>query len=350
MARLALVHWLEFWGLRVHPFTAAGVLAGALRNASPASRPDAVILGLKPRELVDADVLAALSACKGGSPPLLALVASAALPVHEAVRQAGAAACLPKSVGRQRLHEELLRLLTENAAGAEPPLQGRRAVIADNNRPNRAYIATLCRHLGLSIREADDGAEALALWRQHKPEIVLLDARMPVMDGPSCARAIRAEEQAAGVNGQASRILAVSAYLEIEERREFLDAGADEILLKPFDETQLLRALAPLAGAPPARQAARLAADPELLELLREELPQQFADLEKTMGTGDLPAARDAAHTLRGTAAFYHLARLRQTTAALEDGLKGMEKLAPGGLPRDLENVRRAVQETLDAL
>jgi two-component system sensor histidine kinase BarA len=344
-SRLALVHWLEFWGLRVRSFGSAEDLASALRAAT--GKPDLVILGLKPADREQPAVRAVLAACLEHQPPLLALVASAALPVHEELRDAGAAACHAKSLGRDRLHDEILRLLTAAPASDAQPLAGRRALVADNNLTNRRYLGALCRRLGLDVIEAGDGRSALQQWLRERPPIVLLDAHMPELDGPGCAREIRAAEHGSATR---CRILAVSAHLEPEERAQFLQAGADAVLIKPFDERALLRKLDPaLNGPPPA--AARLTADPELLALLREELPQQLRDLESAIDAHDLAAARDAAHTLRGTAAFYHLPTLRQTASALEEWLLRSDGLQAGvEKRRELQSVRRAVDDTLAAM
>ncbi len=348
-ARLALVHWLEFWGLRVRSFSTAAELADALRNAGSAQRPDLVLIGMKPRASVDPAIRDLLALCRSQEPPLLALVASAALPVHETLRAAGAAACHPKCLSRQRLHDEVLRLLLpRDAALSERPLARQQAVVADNNAFNRRWLATLAGNLGLEVTPTANGREALEAWQRVRPQVVLLDARMPEISGAECARAIRNAEAVAG--GPRCRIVAVSAHLEPDERQAFLDAGADGLLIKPFNETELLRAL---SGAPPttAAPAVRLVADPELLALLSEELPKQYSDLEQALTAENLEQARDAAHTLRGTAAFYHLASLRQTTAALEAWLRRTTQLQQGpAIRRELDGVRRAVEDTLRAI
>jgi two-component system, NarL family, sensor histidine kinase BarA len=343
-SRLALVHWLEFWGMHVRSFARADELAAALRGTA---KPDLVILGLRPSDPGEAAFSAILAACAEHQPPLLALVASAALPIHEALRDAGAAACHAKSIGRDRLHDEILRLITAEPGLDQPPLAGRRALVADNNAVNRRYLGALCRRLGLDVVEAGDGSAALEAWLRDRPPVVLLDAHMPGLDGPACAREIRAAERGTGTR---CRIVAVSAHLEPEERNAFVQAGADAVLIKPFDERALLRKLDPAQlGPPPA--SVRLTADPELLSLLREELPKQLQDLEQAFGSRDLSAARDAAHTLRGTAAFYHLPTLRQTASALEEWLLRANGLQTGAQNRrELESVRRAVGDTLAAI
>ncbi|WP_028080757.1 ATP-binding protein [Solimonas soli] len=343
-ARLAWLHWFEFWGLSVDGFESAEALAEALFNTAVERRPALVVLGLMAQD-IERPVIRDLLSRSRGTTTTVVLVNSVSPPLLERIRQAGAALVHPKSVTRKQLYEDLAQRLRAERPTALP-LAGRRALIADNNLANRRYIAALCAHLGLQTSEAADGREALDRWHAARPDIVLLDAHMPRLDGPDCARSIRDTE----ADGKRCCILAVSAHLEPEERQAFLDAGADAVLIKPFDEAQLLAALAPLLQKP-SHPAAKLAQDPELLALLREELPLQFAELERAFGTGKLDQARDAAHTLRGTAAFYHLAQLRQTTAAVEEWLRSAESLKKGpAARRELERVRKAVDETLAAM
>lgn len=343
-ARLAWMHWLEFWGLSVDGFESADALAEALFNTAPERRPALVMLGLSPKDL-DMPVIGKLLQGDRGTTALVVLINSVSPPVLERIRRSGATLCHPKSVTRRRLYQDLARLLHEGS-GSAPPLTGRRALIADNNKANRRYLAMLCAHLGLETSEATDGREAYEQWRENKADFVLLDAHMPVLDGAGCARRIRAAEK----DGVRCRILAVSAHLEPAEREDFIEAGADAVLIKPFDDAQLLAALTP-ASQRGAHAAARLAQDPELLALLQEELPLQLEDLERCFNAGKLDAAREAAHTLRGTAAFYHLAQLRQTASAVEEWLRGTDILQDGPTARRaLDGVRAAVTETLAAM
>lgn len=343
-ARLAWMHWLEFWGLRVDGFESADALSEALFNTAPERRPALVMLGLMPKDL-DTPVIADLLQRDRGDTALVVLINSVSPPVLERIRRSGATLCHPKSVTRRRLYQDLARLLHEGSSNT-PPLAGHRALIADNNKANRRYLAMLCTHLGLETTEVEDGRAAYQHWRDNKPDIVLLDAHMPVLDGAGCARRIRADEG----GGVHCRILAVSAHLEPDEREDFINAGADAVLIKPFDDAQLLAALAPTSQRV-AHAAAKLAQDPELLALLQEELPLQFDELERCFNAGQLDAARDAAHTLRGTAAFYHLAQLRQTTSAVEEWLHGGDTLLEGPTARRaLDGVRTAVDDALAAM
>lgn len=334
-ARLALTHWLSFWGVEVISFDSPQGLAERLEIAQ--GLPTLVIVGFHTDEIESLHPV--LKRCGDRKPPLLALVASASLDIQLRLRALGAAACVPKSIDHQALLQVLVDLSTQTAS--QRPLARRRALIADNNLSNLRYLALLAVELGLEVLEARDGEQALALYREHRVEFVLLDARMPRLDGPGCARAIRESAE----EGTQPRIVAISAHLEPDERRAFLDAGADQILLKPFDERQLLNALLPA----PARQATPssrlLGKDPEMLSLLREELPLQRAELDSAFAADALDVARDAAHQLRGTAAFYHLGHLREATNALEERLRLVA--ATDDARPECEAVHRAIATAL---
>lgn len=342
-ARLALIHWLEFWGMHVHSFENIRDLNMALATRSP----DVVIVGMKEKDHDDADYRSVFLRCTWRKPPLLALIASASIDMHARVREAGAAICLPKSVSQLGLYRELMSLTSLKPA-QQQPLARRRVLIADNNAVNRRYIATLCSELALEVQEAADGREALRYWRNVPPEYVLLDARMPEIDGLGCLRAIRAETVPGTLR---SRVIIISAHLEPYERKAMLAAGADGVLLKPFDGRELLRTLAPQLVAPPPPVSAMLTADPEMLILLRQELPIQIRELEDALFKNDLPASRDAAHQLRGTAAFYHLATLKQSTSAFDLYLLQIHQLQSDPVwPGMLAEIRTALEQVLNQL
>src|SRR3546814_7881211 len=116
-----------------------------------------VVLGRMPKHL-DTAVITDLLRRDRGTTALLVLSNSVSPPLLDRIRRGGATLCHPKSVTRRRLYQDLARLLHDGASGA-PPLAGRRALIADNNKANRRYLAMLCAHLGLETIEVEDRSE-----------------------------------------------------------------------------------------------------------------------------------------------------------------------------------------------
>jgi len=117
-----------------------------------------------------------------------------------------------------------------------------RVLVVDDQAENRELAAQLLTPLGFSIRLANDGAEAVAQCQSWSPQVVLLDLRMPVMDGHEAARQIRA------AHGAAIKIIALSAGAFAENEQDALAAGADAFLTKPFQVGDLLDQIKRLTG------------------------------------------------------------------------------------------------------
>jgi CheY-like chemotaxis protein/anti-sigma regulatory factor (Ser/Thr protein kinase) len=127
-------------------------------------------------------------------------------------------------------------------AGDEVGGGARLAILAaEDNEVNRLVLTTLLRQDGLSLTVVNNGAEAVEAWRGGDWDLVLLDIQMPVMDGVTAARAIRAEEAAAG-RGR-TPIIAVTANALAEQRAEYEQAGMDLVVTKPLEIGALFGAI-----------------------------------------------------------------------------------------------------------
>jgi CheY-like chemotaxis protein len=116
--------------------------------------------------------------------------------------------------------------------GQGPPV---RILVVDDDEDNRSWLRQLLLQVGFDVREATNGAEAVAVFDQGWPQLVLLDMNMPVMDGYAAARAIRARR-----GGRRVVIVAVTASAFDEAREAIFEAGADGWLRKPCREADLL--------------------------------------------------------------------------------------------------------------
>lgn len=120
----------------------------------------------------------------------------------------------------------------------------RRVLAVDDNAANRTVMVEMLTPLGFELAEAADGETAVALAAEFKPDLVLMDLRLPgKLDGLAATRALRARE-----GGAALRILAVSASAYDIDRRECFAAGCDDFLAKPFREEELWTTLERLLG------------------------------------------------------------------------------------------------------
>jgi PAS domain S-box-containing protein len=110
-----------------------------------------------------------------------------------------------------------------------------RVLVVDDEPDNRGWLHGLLTAVGFDVREADNGEAAVREWHTWHPELVLMDVRMPVMDGLEATRRIRMSAPGTG-----PVILAITASVMDEDRRGVMQAGADELIVKPCREADLL--------------------------------------------------------------------------------------------------------------
>ncbi|MBS1197785.1 MAG: response regulator [Proteobacteria bacterium] len=114
-----------------------------------------------------------------------------------------------------------------------------RILAAEDDESSQALIRKLLEQTGIEVRVAGNGEEAVHIFRQWKPDLVLMDIRMPVMDGIEATRIIRGLPE-----GAQAPILALTASALREEQPEILAAGCNDVLFKPVNVQQLLMAIA----------------------------------------------------------------------------------------------------------
>jgi CheY-like chemotaxis protein len=131
--------------------------------------------------------------------------------------------------------------------GSTPPL---RVLVAEDMRMNRELLRAMLGRHGHEVTFAQDGAEAVELAGRERFDLVLMDVRMPVMDGTEATRRIRRLPSPAG----AVPILGLTANAMEAERRRCVEAGMDVILTKPVAWPELFALLAEVAtGRSPSR-------------------------------------------------------------------------------------------------
>ncbi len=109
-----------------------------------------------------------------------------------------------------------------------------RLLVVDDATIMRKRIAGIAREAGWEIvAEAANGLEGLAMYRQHKPDLVTLDIVMPELDGVETLRQLRSEAPHA-------RVVMVSAVDQRAKLRECITLGALDFVVKPFDKARLM--------------------------------------------------------------------------------------------------------------
>lgn len=108
-------------------------------------------------------------------------------------------------------------------------------LIAEDERDIRELITFTLRYNGYDVVSARDGEEALELALKEYPDLVLLDIRMPRMNGYEVCRVIKESEATNHIP-----VVFISAKGQESEVQEGLDAGATDYILKPFSPDQLV--------------------------------------------------------------------------------------------------------------
>lgn len=166
-------------------------------------------------------------------------------------RSAGFHGYLIKPLRRASLAERVLAAsgVTQTMQPGPPPpppdddrvaltrFSGIRVLLVEDNPVGALLAATLLKREGCAVETAASGHEALDALKRARYDLVFMDMRMPGMDGPSAARAIRAR-------GDETPIVALTANAFAEDRKACLEAGMDDHLVKPLELDALRASLA----------------------------------------------------------------------------------------------------------
>jgi CheY-like chemotaxis protein len=124
-------------------------------------------------------------------------------------------------------------------------------LIAEDNPVNQKVLAAMLKRLGYSYDVVENGSLACDAVRTKEYSLVLMDVRMPEMDGLEATRRIRAWEAQDAAHVP---IVAVTANSTIADRRAGCDAGMDDYLAKPIDQRLLRELLEDWLGGDPLPQ------------------------------------------------------------------------------------------------
>lgn len=134
---------------------------------------------------------------------------------------------------------------SRRAIALKPNQPNYRILIVEDIKENRQLLVKLLSPLGFEVKEAENGQEAVDLWKSWKPHLIWMDMQMPVMNGYEATRQIKQllTEQSELISSPAppnTVIIALTATAFEEEKTLILEAGCDDFLPKPFRSEVLL--------------------------------------------------------------------------------------------------------------
>ena len=110
-------------------------------------------------------------------------------------------------------------------------------VLMEDDAATRMLVASVLKKDGYDVLSADNGADGLALVRQHKPDLVISDIQMPVMDGFAMLQILRAEPAVSAIP-----VILLTSLQERAHMRIGMTSGADDYITKPFRPGELREA------------------------------------------------------------------------------------------------------------
>lgn len=240
------------------------------------------------------------------------------------------------------------------SADGEDPRRAQRSLdvlVAEDAPVNRTVLERFLSDLGHEVTEAENGREAVEAAREHAFELVLMDIRMPEMDGLEATRRILDEH-----GEQAPKIVAVTANADAGSRRACLEAGMDGYLAKPWTREELQALIADALDEDEDPEPSRLVdvdavrrarAEPEAWKRLADPFEREGRHLldgiDAALDDGEPQTALRKVHALQGQGAVVG-------AQLLEDTCEAIRRRLEDGRRADSRALRAAFQRTCQAL
>jgi len=235
-----------------------------------------------------------------------------------------------------------------------------RLLLAEDNALTRTYMSHVLSKVGFQVQVAPDGHAAINALAGDSFDAILLDGRMPVVDGLAVVQWLRQEEKRK--NRPRTPAIGLTAQVMAGSEEIFLESGFDAVLTKPVDMNRLLCLIRDLATSkkPPRQTAAPTPGGGSIRKVLAREFlkeaPGRLEGLESALSQGRLDNLADQAHSLANSAIAVGESELVEHArslehAAREDGAEAcseaMERLRPC-LRRSQDRLTRILEEKGD--
>ncbi|MCB1875035.1 MAG: response regulator [Chromatiales bacterium] len=339
-------------------------------------QPQAILMGVDNQDIACHEFLTDLQAlfARTGVPILLLPSSADPLALSSLANLAGVAH-LPKPILSAPLGHALRHILgledynVPQAPEPLPDLHGRRILVVDDEENNRLFLATLLTQTGAEVDQTASGEGAIRACKERRYDLVFMDIHMPGVSGLEASRAIRAD----GQDQKRLPIIALSANSQSDMVDNALAAGMNDYLTKPLPLPGLWKLVKQLLlrqppqvqadtgtgitqngskGLPVYRRDEALAQTgndeklaSNLLQGLKDEIPEFIRVIDEALAKGHLRKGRDAVHKLRGALAYCAVPASQAAALALETALG---KDHPKNLTELNEQLRQELQRVLE--
>ena len=119
----------------------------------------------------------------------------------------------------------------------------KRILVIEDTEDNRKILRDLLTSAGFELIEATDGESGIRMATEHRPDLILMDIQMPVMDGYEATRRIKADPAL-----KAIPVIAVTSYALSGDEDKARAAGCDDYIAKPYSPRQMLAKVRGIVG------------------------------------------------------------------------------------------------------
>jgi two-component system sensor histidine kinase BarA len=269
--------------------------------------------------------------------------------LQEVLISSGAQNCISKPITLQSLNKALIPIdkYEQVPAGVLPENKAPIKVLAvDDNDANLKLIAELLLEQVVEVTTATNGEEAIEYCRHEKFALIFMDIQMPVLDGISALKVIRAQ-----TFNECTPIIAVTAHALGEEKNRLLKLGFDSYMTKPIDEAMLHHSIyeycdsallslngkeAQVSSAPTIDKPAQIIDWPlalkragkkealakDMFKGLVNSLPETKANISEALISQDIEQLKILIHKLNGACCYSGVPNLGKVTHEIETELK----------------------------
>ncbi len=211
-----------------------------------------------------------------------------------------------------------------------------RILLADDSEENRFLIRGYLKDSGSIIDEVENGAEAVEQFKQRAYDVVLLDAEMPVLDGYTATREIRALST--------TPIFLLTAHALKEAKARSFEAGCTDHLTKPIKKATLLEAINKFV---PLNNRIEVSVEDWLKPVVGGYLEMRRADVAKlrdALDRGEFAIIRTLGHQMTGTGGGYGFDPITEIGSALEESALAGDSARIRASIEDLDHYLSAVR------
>lgn len=240
-------------------------------------------------------------------------------------------------------------------------------LLVEDNETNRLVANTVLAQYGAIVEEAVNGLEAVEMLRKKMYDLILMDIRMPVMDGIEATKIIRAEIS------KTIPVVALTANVVKGEREKCMNAGMNEFVSKPFNEDDLIQIISKLTGRNKAGTSVKPGSEAmpvkenlydldklwdisrgkqafveKMVHIFINETGNTIKDIRKAYEENDIEKLRSVAHKIKPS--LYNLNINSITADILKIELLNTQEQTPGDLKIMIDKVELVLQAVIDKM